>query len=116
MLSSRRNASNCHEKYSTGKFVDDTGKAVAFNLGECLETEEYAWPVTYHQRTGDKLEKEHSALQEYLDEFMDFTRENYFKINPKKSALVILNFSCSLDFPPQFKLGREDLEVMKSNL
>ena len=109
----------CHSKEFTARYIDDSSKAVAFSLKECLEkvrTGEVIRPVTFHQRTGHRLKESHNSLQFHLDNFKDFTVRNEFQINNKKSSIMIFNFSKTLDFEPSFKcVGNEELNVVRSS-
>ena len=106
----------CHGRNFTARFVDDSCKAVAFNLQECLSLQENPIrPLDYHQRTGHRLKETHNSLQVFLNEFKNFTRENQFRVNEAKSSLLFFNFSHSLDFAPEFHVGAENMEVVKSS-
>ena len=101
----------CHSSEFTARYVDNSSRAVAFSLRDCLEEvrkEDIIRPVTYHQRTGHRLKAEHNSLQVDLDNFCEFTKKNEFQINHKKSTIMIFNFSKSLDFDPIFKVASCD--------
>ena len=105
----------CHQKNFTAKYVDDSCKAVAFNLKSCLTLEEnLERPLVYHQRTGHALKENHNSLQFFLSEFSDFARDNLFRINHQKSSIMFFNFSHAWSFLPRFNVGADDLEVVRS--
>ena len=91
--------------------MDDSSRAVAISLKDCLErvrTEDIVRPVNFRQRTGHQLKRDHNPLQTDMDAFKSFTTRNEFQINEKKSCIMIFNFSKSLDFDPRFIIGDSD--------
>ena len=117
--SSYHSSAPCHSKDFTARYVDDSSRAVAISLRDCLEKvrkEDIVRPVTFHQRTGHKLMPNHNSLQTDLDAFQKFTVQNEFQINEEKSSIMIFNFSKTLDFDPTFSIGcGEELSVVRSS-
>ena len=108
---------SCHDKEFTAKYVDDSVKSVSINLKNCLEPAvDLVHPVTYHERTGHQLKYDHNPLQGHLNDFKGFMDKNEFKVNVKKSSVMIFNFSKKYDFFPGFTLGEEseELNIVKS--
>lgn len=109
------------EKNTTSlKYIDDCSIGAAINMTEALilETEVKARPLTYQERTGHKIMTDHNILQQQLYEFHHFTTSNKFKINEKKSEVMIFNFSKQYAFPPNLSIGNSDIsrEVKSTKL
>ena len=101
------------EESFTGKFLDDTSQMRAIDLKDDLVTNEnLILPAKYHERTGHVLDPTKNELQNDIDGFEEFTKSKNLQINPKKSSLMLFNFSSSLDFQPSIRVEGQELEVV----
>ena len=60
------------------------------------------------------LNPEENILQDELERFAKEVAENNLVINTKKSLIMMCNPSRKYDFPPEFKIGPNSLEVRSS--
>ena len=96
---------DCHSAEFTAKYVDDSVKAVAVNLTQCLEKVNHqVRPVTFHQRTGHQLSSSHNSLQRHLYVFKEFIDTNEFEVNISKSFIMLFRNSQKYDFQPEFRI------------
>ena len=88
------------------KFIDDFSSACSYNLLKVLEKEDRPLPrpLTFQQRTGYRIKEEENLTQKDADDFKSFTDHNQFKINEKKSEIMVFYFSSKLSFPQTFLL------------
>ena len=93
------------------KFIDDFSSACSYNLLNVLEKEDrpLPQPLTYQQRTGYRIKEEENHTQKEANEFKRFTDENKFKINEKKSEIMVFNFSSKFSFPPDVSFSNSDV-------
>ena len=69
-------------------------------------------PVSYHNRTSQKLPLKENTLQTQMDQLIEFTTENEMKINCKKTKIMLFNTSKTNDFHPEiFGENGEVLEL-----
>ena len=95
--------------------MDDTGKAVAFNLKKCLErVEDLTRPVTFHDRTGHQLVTDNILTQRKVVEIEKFAKDNEMKINTSKCKLMLFNRSVKYDFNPKIALNNENIELAET--
>ena len=89
----------------------------AINLKKCLTDDHviHERPLTYHQRTGHVLDPQHNHLQLDLDNLEEFVNSKQLKINDQKSTVMAFNFSRSYDFPPDFHIGNNELQVVRES-
>ena len=98
------------------KYIDDSTKAATINLKKSLipDPTTRPFPLQYHERTKMILNPEENILQEELERFAKEIAENNLVINSKKSLIMMCNLSKKYDFPPEFKIGPNSLEVRSS--
>ena len=98
------------------KYIDDSTKAATVNLKKSLIPDPITrpFPLQYHERTKMILNPEENILQDELERFAKEVAENNLVINTKKSLIMMCNPSRKYDFPPEFKIGPNSLEVRSS--
>ena len=100
----------------TVKYIDDASQARSIDLRTALVHDhiDRPRPLQYHERTGHILHPTHNQLQVDLNELKSFTDNNLMVINQKKTQIMSINFSKSLDFPPEMTIGNFGfLDVVK---
>ena len=100
----------------TVKYIDDASQARSIDLRTALVRDhiDRLRPLQYHERTGHILHPTHNQLQVDLNELKSFTDTNLMVINQKKTQIMSINFSKSLDFPPEMTIGNSGLlDVVK---
>ena len=93
-------------KSCTVKYIDDASHACIINLKKDLDRDSAG--------TGHVLNPVHNTLQEDLDQLKHFTDTNLMIINEKKTNILAFNFSKSIDFTPELRIGDSPyLDVVK---
>ena len=111
MLTSKKNIKKANLIHL--KYVDDLSLAEAINLPEkLLHAPERQQPDTFHARTGHVLPVVNSEVYKQLSKTDLNAKENYMKINLKKTKLMVFNPCKSLDFLPEMELNGQVLEVV----
>ena len=97
------------------KFVDDSTKAASINLKKSLiaDTTTRPFPLQYHERTQMVIEPHENVLQHELTRFQKETTDNHFVTNKKKTVVMVFNHTRKYAFPPEFKLGDDEILVTK---
>ena len=102
------------EEYFTAKFLDDSSQLRAINLRtDLIKNVNLVLPARFHERTGHSLNPAKNGLQSDLDEFQRFTSSKNLEINPKKSSVMLFNFSSALDFQPSIEIGGQQLKIVE---
>ena len=58
---------------------------------DLIQNEDMVLPPNFHERTGHRINLEKNLLQRDLDEFQAFTESRHFKVNVKKSTVILFN-------------------------
>ena len=100
------------------KYIDDATKCASINLTKSLVPDPSVRPapLSYNERTRMVLNPEENVLQHELDRFQKETTDKNFVTNKKKTFVMLFNNSRKLAFPPEFKLGGEEVLSVKSEL
>ena len=97
------------------KYVDDLSYLTSIDLKKKLvgnPDKNIVRPVTYHNRTSQKLPLKENTLQNQMDQLIEFTTENEMRINCKKTKIMLFNTSKKNDFHPEiFGENGEVLEL-----
>ena len=98
------------------KYVDDLTIAESVNLKEELvhvPEDVRPLPDAFHGKTGHFLPPERSLVsyQLYLTE--EYSRDNFMRINRKKTKVMVFNPCKSWDFIPEIVLGNQEIEMVE---
>ena len=102
------------------KYVDDLSLAQSINLREHLITNpdpNPARPLAYHDRTHHLLPANSNALQDQLNQLVEYSQRNQMQINESKSKVMIFNTGRKYDAMPKLTLsdmGDNYLEVVEN--
>ena len=97
------------------KYVDDLTLAESINLKEELlyvPENERPLPDAYHAKTGHILLPEKSQVCQQLYKTEEFSRNNFMKINRKKTKVMVFNPCKSWDFVPEIVLDNQEIEMV----
>jgi hypothetical protein len=100
------------------KYIDDSTQVASVNLAESLVRDpvERPRPLGRQERTQTVLKAEENALQDELDNFDAFARQNKFVVNEKKCFVMKFSRAKSHDFPPEFTVGGSEILQEKTTL
>ena len=102
------------------KYVDDLSLAQSLNLREKLISNpdpNPPRPLAYHDRTQHLLPANSCALQDQLDQLVEYSQRCQMQINVRKSKVMIFNTGRKYDVMPQLTLsdmGGNFMEVVEN--
>ena len=81
--------------------MDDASVAASVDLKKCLviDTTKKERPLTFSERTGHSLPKEHNMVQSYIEDIETFTVDNKMIINKNKTTVMKFTRARKYDFP-----------------
>jgi hypothetical protein len=93
------------------KYIDDSSKVASINLKRSLTEDPVTRPspLNYHERHRTIIKSDEDILQQELDRFHFWTKENKFLVNSSKCYTMQFSRSKKYDFPLEYKIGNSDI-------
>ena len=101
----------CQQPEKTDKklYIDDLTELEAISLKTSLvKMDRICGPLNYHERCELVLPPEKSIIQHKLADLQDFTSRNMMLVNKKKTMIMPINFTTTMDFIPWLNFPGED--------
>ena len=98
------------------KYVDDLTLAEAIDLKKALKKANEGSPekpLTFHERTEHKLDREESKVSKELDKLLEYSKENEIIINKEQHKVMLFNTARTRDFLPSLQICNVPIEVVE---